>query len=213
MILLASANKTILFHWEQAILDFSTLSTCHHFDSLFDKLKRTDPEILLLDYELPGFNHSHSIADIVNLHKNLKIIVFSPELPGETEWNLFKAGVKGCCPSDMPPQQISRVIQVVKQGDLWIRRSLTSQILNELVRVTNEKNRVELAINQLLENLTRREYEIAMLVGYGESNKRIAQRLAITERTVKAHLTEIFRKLRISDRIKLALIMKDAVKS
>ena len=213
MILLASANKSILFHWEQAILDFSTLSICHHFDSLCDKLKHTDPEILLLDYELPGFNHSRSILDIINLHKNLKIIVFNPELPGETEWNLFKAGAKGCCSNDMPPRQISRVIQVVRQGDLWIRRSLTSQILNELVKVTNEKNRVELAINQLLENLTRREYEIAMLVGYGESNKRIAQQLAITERTVKAHLTEIFRKLHISDRIKLVLIMKDAVKS
>ena len=213
MILLASANKTILFHWEQAISDFSTLLTCHHFDSLYDKLKRTAPEILLLDYELPGFDHTHSIIDILNLHKHLKIIVFNPELPDETEWNLFKAGVKGCCSNSMQSQQINRVIQVVRQGDLWIRRSLTSQILNELVKVTNEKNRVELAINQLLENLTRREYEIAMLVGYGESNKHIAQQLDITERTVKAHLTEIFRKLRISDRIKLALIMKDAVKS
>ena len=72
---------------------------------------------------------------------------------------------------------------------------------------------IEQAVNDLLENLTRREYEIAMLVGKGESNKKIAQHLAITERTVKAHLTEIFRKLQISDRIKLALIMKDAVKS
>jgi DNA-binding NarL/FixJ family response regulator len=50
-----------------------------------------------------------------------------------------------------------------------------------------------------------------MLVGHGESNKRIANRLDITERTVKAHLTEIFRKLQISDRIKLALMMKDTV--
>ncbi len=213
MILLASANKTTLFYWEQAISDFSTLLICHHFDSLYDKLKRTTPEILLLDYELPGFDHTHAIIDIINFHKNLKIIVFSPELSNETEWNLFKAGVKGCCSNGMQPRQINRVIQVVRQGDLWIRRSLTSQILNELVKVTNEKNRVELAVNQLLENLTRREYEIAMLVGYGESNKRIAQQLDITERTVKAHLTEIFRKLRISDRIKLALIMKDAVKS
>ena len=92
MILLASANKSILFHWEQAILDFSTLSICHHFDSLCDKLKHTDPEILLLDYELPGFNHSRSILDIINLHKNLKIIVFNPELPGETEWKVYAAG-------------------------------------------------------------------------------------------------------------------------
>ena len=65
----------------------------------------------------------------------------------------------------------------------------------------------------MLEKLTKREYEIATLVGRGESNKRIANRLDITERTVKAHLTEIFRKLQITDRIKLALMMKDTVSS
>jgi len=59
----------------------------------------------------------------------------------------------------------------------------------------------------LLANLTRREHEIATLVGNGESNKQIAQHLAITERTVKAHLTEIFRKLDVADRLKLALIV------
>ena len=79
--------------------------------------------------------------------------------------------------------------------------------------MTHEKDRIDKAINELLDNLTRREYQIATLVGRGESNKRIAQQLAITERTVKAHLTEIFRKLRISDRVKLALIMKDAMRS
>jgi DNA-binding NarL/FixJ family response regulator len=56
-----------------------------------------------------------------------------------------------------------------------------------------------------LADLTQREREIATLIGIGESNKQIARRLTITERTVKAHLTEIFRKLGIGDRLRLAL--------
>ena len=72
---------------------------------------------------------------------------------------------------------------------------------------------IERAVNNLLENLTKREYEIAILVGRGESNKQIARRLDITERTVKSHLTEIFRKLAITDRIKLALLVKDTAVS
>lgn len=66
------------------------------------------------------------------------------------------------------------------------------------------KKHIEHAVSNLLENLTRREYEIALLAGRGESNKGIARQLDIAERTVKAHLTEIFRKLAISDRIKLS---------
>lgn len=213
MILLASPSETRLFLWKQGIMDCSPLDFAYSFASLTEKLIKLQPEILLLDYELLNFNSERSILELINLRTGIKIIVFSPELPNEIEWKLFKAGVKGCCQNNIQPEQIKRVINVILQGELWIRRTLTNQILDELVKVTHEKDRIDKAVNELLENLTRREYQIATLVGRGESNKRIAQQLAITERTVKAHLTEIFRKLRISDRVKLALIMKDAMRS
>lgn len=213
VILLASASEAIISRWRQGLPGFSSIHSVHNFASLSEKLLTLAPEMLLLDYELPGLDNQRSILEILNLRKEIKIVVFSPELSNDVEWQLFKVGIKGCCRNNIQPEQIARVINVVLQGELWIRRTLTNQILNELVKVTREKNRVEQAVNDLLENLTRREYEIATLVGRGESNKRIAQQLAITERTVKAHLTEIFRKLHISDRIKLALIIKDAVKS
>jgi DNA-binding NarL/FixJ family response regulator len=63
------------------------------------------------------------------------------------------------------------------------------------------------AFDLRLANLTEREQEISVLIGSGESNKQIARRLDITERTVKAHLTEIFRKLGITDRLRLALLV------
>lgn len=213
LILLASSSKEILSRWEQGLFGFSPIYSSHSFVSLTEKLVKLKLEVLLLDYELPGLKNQQSILELINLRREIKIVVFSPELPNEIEWKLFKAGVKGCCQNNMQSEQVRHVINAVLQGELWIRRTLTNQILNELIKVTHEKHRIEQAVNDLLENLTRREYEIAMLVGRGESNKKIAQQLAITERTVKAHLTEIFRKLHISDRIKLALIMKDAVKS
>jgi len=215
LILLASASEAILFRWKQGIMDFSPFDFAYNFASLTEKLIKLQPEILLLDYELLNLNseRERSILELINLRAGIKIVVFSPELPNEIEWKLFKAGIKGCCQNNIQPEQIKRVINVILQGELWIRRTLTNQILDELVKVTHEKDRIDKAINELLDNLTRREYQIATLVGRGESNKRIAQQLAITERTVKAHLTEIFRKLRISDRVKLALIMKDAMRS
>ncbi len=213
MILLASSDKEIILRWERGLFGISATYTVHGFMSLAEKIVKLKPEILFLDYELTGLKNQQSILELVNLRKETKIVVFIPELSDEMEWKLFKMGVKGCCLNNVQPEQIKRIVNMLLQGELWIRRTLTNQILNELIKVTHEKNQIEQAINDLLENLTRREYEIAMLVGRGESNKRIAQRLAITERTVKAHLTEIFRKLHVSDRIKLVLIMKDAVKS
>jgi two-component system NarL family response regulator len=142
-----------------------------------------------------------------------KFIILSESVTDEVEWELFRIGVRGCCKNDISTDQLEVVIEAVRKGELWIRRSLSWRLLNELVAMTREQNQIKRTVSTLLSNLTRREYEIATLVGNGESNKQIARRLAITERTVKAHLTEVFRKLEIADRLKLALIVKGSASS
>jgi len=149
----------------------------------------------------------------MKLNPETKFIILSRAVTDEIEWELFRIGVRGCCKSDMETSQLKAVVEAVQRGELWIRRSLSWRLLNELVVMTREKNQIRRAVGELLSNLTRREYEIATLVGNGESNKQIARRLAITERTVKAHLTEVFRKLEVADRLKLALIVKGSVSS
>ncbi len=213
LILLASSNKKLLTQWEESVFGFSSTCTINHAKHFRDRLIKVKPDFLLLDYEFLGNNLQKDILDITISIPNIKIMIFGPELSDNEEWGLFKCGVRGCCQYDLDPKQTLYAIKAILQGELWIRRSLTSYMLHELVEVTLEKDRIENAIHDLLTNLTNREYEIAMLVGRGESNKRIANRLDITERTVKAHLTEIFRKLQITDRIKLALMMKDTVSS
>ena len=76
----------------------------------------------------------------------------------------------------------------------------------------DQSDEKQAAVARLAE-LTRREREIAELIGNGESNKQIARTLMITERTVKAHLTEIFRKVGLADRLRLALLMLQTSKN
>lgn len=209
MILLASTRKDVIARWKKSLPSHSIIFS-NKFDSLKERLARIKPQVILLDYELPGLDGEKGIAKLVKLNIDSKIIVITPDMSDSKEWALYKTGIKGCCREDMSTEQIWRAIEVIQQGELYIRRTLTHLMLHELVAVTQERDRIEQSVRNLLENLTRREYEIAMLVGEGESNKRIARQLTITERTVKAHLTEIFRKLEIPDRVKLALIMKDA---
>lgn len=211
--LLASSNTALLTCWEESIFSLSTTHTISSPKYLKGKLVKIKPDFLLLDYEFLGKDLQKEILNITSLIPKIRIIIFSPDIDDNEEWALFKNGARGCCHYDMKSEQLVNAIKAIQRGELWIRRSLTSYMLQELVEVTLEKDRIETAIHDLLSNLTKREYEIAIWVGRGESNKRIANRLDITERTVKAHLTEIFRKLQITDRIKLALMMKDMVSS
>lgn len=213
MILLASSDKKKIDHWQKALFGMSSVFVANNLDFLKEKILQVRPQVLLLDYHLSQLEGDRGVANLAKINADTKILVFIPDLSDEAEWELYKAGAKGCCKEDIKPEQIKVAVEMVQNGELWIRRTLTYFMLQELVVVTEDKNRIEQAVKDLLANLTKREYEIAMLIGQGESNKQIARELAITERTVKAHLTEIFRKLDISDRLKLALIVKDTMTS
>jgi two-component system NarL family response regulator len=211
LILLASSSQDDLYRWERGVHSLAPVFCSTNLDSVRDELIRLKPRILLLNYDLPKLDGPEGIVGLMKLNPETRFVVLSCTVSDEIEWGLFRTGVRGCCKSDIEPEQLKAVVEAVQQGELWIRRSLSWRLLNELVVMTREKNQIKRAVSELLANLTRREYEIATLVGNGESNKQIARRLAITERTVKAHLTEVFRKLDVADRLKLALIVKGSV--
>jgi len=208
LILLASWSQENLYRWEQAVNSLGPVFCSTNLDSLRAELVRIKPQILMLDYDLPNLDGVNGLTGLMNLNPEAKVVILGGPFSDETEWALFRTGVRGCCRRETEREQLKSVMMAVQQGELWIRRSLSWHLLNELVTITQEKNRIKQAVGELLANLTRREYEIATLVGNGESNKQIARRLDITERTVKAHLTEVFRKLDVADRLKLALIVK-----
>ncbi len=211
MILLASSSQENLSHWEPAVSSYAPILYSTSLNSVKKELVRIRPQILLLDYHLSILVGSDGISSLMKLNPETKVILLTPPLSDEIEWSLFRTGIRGCCRNDIEPNQLKYVVEAVQKGELWIRRALSWHLLNELVVITQEKNNIKQAISDLLANLTRRECEIATLVGNGDSNKQIARRLDITERTVKAHLTEVFRKLDVADRLKLALMVKGSL--
>ncbi len=215
MILLASPSPDTLARWKSGAkgLGLAPLACVANLALLKDELAHSQPQVLLLDHDLPGLDDPESIPDLVKLSPATRIIALGLALSEESEWALFKAGVRGCCEKTIAPEQLKRVVVAIQQGELWMRRTLTCRLLDELGIIALEKKQIKQAVSDLLINLTRREHEIATLVGNGESNKQIARRLAITERTVKAHLTEIFRKLNVADRLKLALLVTGSLGS
>jgi len=161
------------------------------------------PKALLLDFDLLGTN---GLAGLRSLCAETKTIIIGDDISEDMEWDMLKAGVRGCCRSGSDPKFLRQVVEAVHQGELWIRRTLTCRLIDELGK-TSEKNKSYRTSLGLLSKLTQREYDIAVRVGNGESNKQIASACAITERTVKAHLTEVFLKLGVTDRLNLALVL------
>ena len=206
-LILAGPHKERLASWGRGLNGFVSASLLvDRLDELTDDVARIKPEILLLDFDLLELNGRSSAVPLRKLCADTKIIILSDAISENSEWELLKAGVRGCCRNEIEPSFLKQVVEAVQLGELWVRRSLTCRLIDELGKTTS-KNKAYRATLGLLNNLTQREYDIAVRIGNGESNKKIAHSCSITERTVKAHLTEIFLKLGITDRINLALVI------
>lgn len=207
-LIIASLDGDRLVSWKRGLDNFAIKTLLiDGLDTLMDDVARVKPQVILLDFELLGLNGSNGAAGLRKLCAEAKTIVISNgEISEDMEWELLKTGVRGCCQNGIQPKLLGQVVVAVQQGELWIRRTLTRRLVDELGKSTS-KNKAYRAALSSLNKLTQREYDIAVRVGNGESNKQIAQACAITERTVKAHLTEIFLKLGVADRLNLALVL------
>jgi len=205
VILIASASQPLLTAWKQGLPALSSVLAVTETDSLSEAMVRIRPHMLLIDLDLPELGGTEGIARLWRRHRATRIVVFSAALSDDAELALFLSGARGCCQRDIDPQLLKRVVVAVQEGELWIRRTLTHRLLDELAARAGPQ--CSAAFDLRRAKLTEREQEISAHVGSGESNKQIARRLDITERTVKAHLTEIFRKLGITDRLRLALLV------
>lgn len=113
-------------------------------------------------------------------------------------------GASGCCNTNSAPDVLRQVALVVENGGLWIGQSLLQRLVGGTARVLRQHS-VPRSSEDCLSQLSERESQVARLVAGGASNKEIATQLFITERTVKAHLSAVFEKLGLRDRLQLSL--------
>ncbi|MBU0675774.1 MAG: response regulator transcription factor [Proteobacteria bacterium] len=127
-------------------------------------------------------------------------------MPSSRKTALFLAGgASGSCHVLSTPELFRKVALVVRNGGLWVGSDLIEIMAGSLSRSMGAEH--ELPPPAILATLSDRELEVAQQVRSGASNKEIADVLGITERTVKAHLSSIFRKLEVRDRLQLILLL------
>ncbi|MFZ5906222.1 MAG: LuxR C-terminal-related transcriptional regulator [Nitrospirota bacterium] len=167
-------------------------------DSLPDlkKIQACRPDVILADYT-PDLNSLFIIPDEYSNENPVKIILIGDKnlrLIADVQLREFVLrGIVGVLPPSADSALLKKALRAVAQGELWLDRQMLTKILT--AAKSRDKSR----------NLAKREQEIIMHICQGYRNKEIAQKLNISEQTVKSHCNRIYRKLGVSDRLQLAL--------
>jgi len=208
MLLIVSANSRLRRRWIRTLRERFPIHEAADRPALEKSMASQKPSVLFLDLALRQLNGVADLPAIQSLSPPTKIILFTSTPDDSEAIKALKAGAKGYCSKDIDLSLLTKVIDVTQKGEIWVGRKVISRFLEELAS-TIERQRKDLpsAKSVNFDCLTPREHQIACLVGDGSNNREIASQLNISERTVKAHLTAVFRKIGVSDRLRLALLM------
>ncbi|GAB1263180.1 response regulator transcription factor [Aurantivibrio plasticivorans] len=147
--------------------------------------------------------HYHELESLVSTGKPVVVLSANPnEQQAKTAVSL---GAKGYCHSYATTSQLQDVALVVTSGGLWLGPDLVQKVLFG-ARVAGAQ-KADTDVSERLKELTKRELAVARAVAIGHTNKEISMLLGIGERTVKSHLSIIFQKVQVRDRVQLALLL------
>jgi two-component system nitrate/nitrite response regulator NarL len=161
----------------------------------------TSPDIILLELNLDGQPEMEIIPELVKVAGSARLILLTEMNDPKVQQRAVEDGIVGVLSKRQPPETLIKAIEKVNAGEVWLERSLIANVLGRLSRSQPavKVDQETVSINSLSE----REKEVVKLIGLGYKNKRISSELCISETTVRHHLTSIYDKLGVSDRLEL----------
>lgn len=168
--------------------DFEVSGMADSAEAMFADIARARPDVVLLDLALPGMGGVESIARLARVAPEVPVVVFSAHDDEEAIVAAVRAGARGYVVKGAPGVEIVRAVREVRNGGSYFHGNAAAAVAAEVRRP------------RAADGLTPREREVVRLVGDGLSNKQIAGRLGITERTAKFHVRQIMSKLGAENR-------------
>lgn len=205
MIILATADIKTSQRWRSSLGASLESIAVDSMSALRTQLKQYPQTTVVLHESLPGIS---GVADFSGLMKDFpraRLFVLA-DIPEEQQGiELIRAGVLGYANTHIRPDILREAFKVISLGEIWVSKRLLQWLVNHC-GPSDQYNKA-LSSHKALGTLTPGEQKVMGHLLEGDSNKQIAQKLQITERTVKAHLTSIFRKTGVKDRLHLALLV------
>jgi len=163
---------------------------------------REQPDIILLDLDLGDSSGLDLLPELRTAAPHARVLVLTALRDPEAHRRAVRLGAVGLLLKEKAPEVLLQAIEKVHAGEAWIDRSMVANVLDQL---TNRNESPLDSDKRKIATLTAREREVALLVAQGFKNQVIAQRLFISETTVRHHLTAVFGKLDVTDRLELVI--------
>ncbi|MBM3756936.1 MAG: response regulator transcription factor [Acidobacteria bacterium] len=174
---------------------------------VLDIVHETDPDVLLLDLRMPNLDGLGALQTLQQTNKRTKVIVLTASEDKNEFVQAMKLGCSGIVLKQTAPELIVKSIRKVSAGEIWLDSHTTAAVMRQFATPGSEMaaSGSGSAKGRERSPLSTREREIVALVAQGYKNKEMAEKMFISEQTVKNHLHNIFDKLGVSDRLELAL--------
>lgn len=209
-ILIASRDADVTGHFTDSLQRHHHTRAVDSLATMHDGIAACRPELIFIDPLLGTERTTQFLTGLIRQLQGLFVVIIDNQDDRQVDQHsLFKAGARGFCRDDITPALLTRAASVMLEGEYWIPRKLITLMISELASEESPAHGGGASDNALVNTLTPRELQVARMVHLGGNNKMIARELDISERTVKAHLSAIFRKLEIENRLNLALFFSE----
>lgn len=180
--------------------DISVVSQAANGEDAIQQAREHKPDIILMDINMPVLNGLQAIKILKEEDSRYKIIVLTLHQDREYLFKTLQLGCEGYVLKDAESSVLIEAIRSVYREQTYIQPNMTGELVKELNRVTLLEQDKSIS-----NNLTNRETEVLKLIAEGMINKEIAKNLYISEKTVKNHISNIFKKLDVNDRTQAAI--------
>ena len=168
-------------------------------------IQDTSPDILILDLRMPYMDGLATLQALQQLEKKVKVIVLTASEDKNEFVQAMKLGCSGIVLKQTAPELIVKSIRKVNSGEIWLDSHTTAAVMRQFASPADMLAGGTPGKGRERSPLSQREREIVGLVAQGYKNREMAEKMFISEQTVKNHLHNIFDKLGVSDRLELAL--------
>jgi DNA-binding NarL/FixJ family response regulator len=163
--------------------------------------RRLSPDVILMDVRMPNVDGVEATRRLAALGSKARVLILTTFDLDEYVYEAIRAGASGFLLKDVRPAQLVEAVRVVAAGEALLAPTVTRRLLDHFAgQLPGTKRPPELA------RLTERELEILMLLAEGLSNAELAERLFLSETTVKSHVSSVLRKLELRDRVQAVVL-------